>query len=98
MPIVLMGDTTEAQEKLAKNLDKQTCQGKGHTSGVVGLIYIVGNITLEGEALSEAVGGSHPPFIKVDKWDVIDFDTGHMPFVSQPGATIVGLSIKFSAS
>ncbi|KAI5926281.1 alpha/beta-hydrolase [Camillea tinctor] len=153
----------------AKGLDKPTRTAQGHTSSVIGLIYVAGNITLENEALSEAVGGSHPPFIKVDKpakglaliepamdilysdcdralapalekqvlphallafdgkasapawadagfagrrayvrtlrdrcnpswlqdswleksrveWDVVDFETGHMPFVSQPQA------------
>ncbi|KAI0471177.1 Alpha/Beta hydrolase protein [Xylaria cf. heliscus] len=164
-----------------KNLDKQARQAEGHASGVVGLIYVAGNITLEGESLSQAVGGSHPPFIKVDKpskgvaviepameilyndcdptlepefakqmnphsllafstpatapgwadngfdgrrayvrtlkdccnpswlqdqwlekskvpWDVINFETGHMPFVSQPealAATIVRLGNGF---
>ncbi|KAJ3577511.1 hypothetical protein NPX13_g3051 [Xylaria arbuscula] len=50
-----------------KGLDKQTRQAQGHATGVVGLIYVAGNITLEGESLSQAVGGTHPPFIKVDK-------------------------------
>lgn len=52
----------------AKGLDKQTrsVQGQGET-GVIGLIYVVGNITLEGETLLEAVGGVYPPFIKLDK-------------------------------
>ncbi|KAJ8108898.1 hypothetical protein ONZ43_g6287 [Nemania bipapillata] len=167
-----------------KNLDKQTREAEGHATGVVGLIYIAGNITLENESLSQAVGGSHPPFIKIDKpskglaviepamevlysdcdpalgsefakhmnphsllafatpatapgwadkafdgrrayirtlkdccnpswlqdswlekskvqWDVIDFETGHMPFVSQPkalAATIVRLANAFKTS
>ncbi|KAI1635179.1 alpha/beta-hydrolase [Biscogniauxia mediterranea] len=161
----------------AKNLDKQTRTAQGQASSVVGLIYVVGNIALENESLSEAVGGSHPPFIKVDKpgkglaviepamdvlyndcdralapeleklmrphallafdtkasapawadegfdgrrayvrtlndccnplwlqdswlekskvkWDVVDFKTGHMPFVSQPQALAAQI-VKF---
>ncbi|KAI1092953.1 Alpha/Beta hydrolase protein [Rostrohypoxylon terebratum] len=161
----------------AKDLDKQTRTAKGHTSSIVGLIYVVGNITLENESLSEAVGGSHPPFIKIDKpskglaliepamdilyndcdralapelekymephallafdtkasapgwadsgfdgrrayvrtladccnptflqdswiekskvkWDIVDFNTGHMPFVSQPQALAAQI-VKF---
>ena len=34
--------------------------------GVIGLIYCVGNLTLEGESLSQAVGGAYPPFIKLN--------------------------------
>ncbi|KAG8168606.1 hypothetical protein KVR01_001355 [Diaporthe batatas] len=51
----------------AKGLDKATRKGQGHASGVVGLIYVAGNITLENESLSDAVGGTYPPFIKLDK-------------------------------
>ncbi|KAI3316880.1 hypothetical protein HD806DRAFT_551293 [Xylariaceae sp. AK1471] len=51
----------------AKNLDKVTRKAQGQVAGVVGLIYVAGNITLEDESLSQAVGGTHPPFIKIDK-------------------------------
>ncbi|KAH6649102.1 Alpha/beta hydrolase fold-1 [Truncatella angustata] len=51
----------------AKGLDKPARTGKGHSTSVTGLIYVAGNITLEGETLREAVGGVYPPFIKVDK-------------------------------
>ncbi|KAH8165505.1 hypothetical protein CIB48_g2743 [Xylaria polymorpha] len=149
----------------AKGLDKASREAEGHRSAVLGLIYVAGNITLEGETLFEAVGGGYPPFIKSNKpsqglaliepameilyndcepdaeldgfmkphalrafetkpsapawkdegfdgrrlyirtikdqcnpaslqdmwieksgvkWDIIDFETGHMPFVSQP--------------
>lgn len=51
----------------AKGLDKPTRGSQGHTTGVVGLIYVAGNITLEDESLFEAVGGAYPPFIKLDK-------------------------------
>ncbi|KAI0459138.1 Alpha/Beta hydrolase protein [Xylaria acuta] len=51
----------------AKGLDKDSRKAQGHTSAVVGLIYVVGNITLDGECLLEAVGGAYPPFIKSDK-------------------------------
>jgi pimeloyl-ACP methyl ester carboxylesterase len=51
----------------AKSLDKPTCLSQGYVAGVVGLIYVAGNITLENESLLEAVGGAYPPFIKLDK-------------------------------
>ncbi|KAG6358951.1 hypothetical protein INS49_012471 [Diaporthe citri] len=51
----------------AKGLDKPTRTSQGHTNGVVGLIYVAGNMTLEDESLLEAVGGAYPPFIKLDK-------------------------------
>ena len=51
----------------AKELAKETRAAQGQSTGVVGLIYVVGNITLEGESLFQAVGGAYPPFIKVDK-------------------------------
>lgn len=51
----------------AKGLDKTTRQAQGKNSAVLGLIYVAGNITLEGESLLEAVGGEYPPFIKRDK-------------------------------
>ncbi|KAI0191587.1 Alpha/Beta hydrolase protein [Astrocystis sublimbata] len=162
----------------AKDLDVDTRKSQGHATAVVGLIYVVGNITLKGESLFDAVGGAYPPFIKYqatkgwvliepamdvlfndceydpelvasvyphahnafetkasapawqDKgfdgrrtyirtlqdncnptalqdiwinksgvtWDVFNFDTGHMPFVSKPeplGAQIVKSIDKF---
>lgn len=52
----------------ANSLDKPTRKSQGkHAAGVVGLIYVAGNITLENESLLEAVGGAYPPFIKLDK-------------------------------
>ncbi|KAI1440933.1 alpha/beta-hydrolase [Annulohypoxylon stygium] len=158
----------------AKDLDKQTRVAQGHTSSVVGLIYVAGIVTLENESLLEAVGGSHPPFIKPSKglaimepamdvlyndcdralaseldkhikphallafetkpsapawadkgfdgrrayvrtlldacnptwiqdswlektkvnWDAVDFNTGHMPFISQPQALATQI-VKF---
>ncbi|KAI1310168.1 Alpha/Beta hydrolase protein [Xylaria venustula] len=168
-----------------KDLAKVTRSTEGYAAGIVGLIYIIGNIVLEGETLVHAVGGTYPSYIKKDKpykgvaiiepamdilyndcdpareselakrmnpphafmafdtpatapgwadkgytgkrayiralkdrcnpkplqdiwlekskvqWDVIDFDTGHMPFVSQPkalAATIVRLSKSFVTS
>ncbi|KAI0860871.1 Alpha/Beta hydrolase protein [Xylaria cubensis] len=141
----------------AKDFDKTTREAQGHVSSIVGLIYVVGNITLEGESLLQAVGGAYPPFIKENKpelakqmnlhsllafstastapawankgfdgvrayirtledfynpswlqdswlekskvyWDVVDFNTGHMPFVSKPkelAATIIRLGLGF---
>jgi pimeloyl-ACP methyl ester carboxylesterase len=51
----------------AKGLDKPTRTAQGLPGGVIGLIYVAGNITLEGESLLEAVGGAYPPFIKQNK-------------------------------
>ncbi|KAI1747722.1 Alpha/Beta hydrolase protein [Xylaria castorea] len=51
----------------AKNLDRTTREAQGQVSGIVGLIYVAGNITLEGESLQQAVGGVYPPFIKENK-------------------------------
>lgn len=51
----------------AKSLDKPTRKSQGHAAGVVGLIYVAGNISLDNESLLEAVGGAYPPFIKMDK-------------------------------
>ncbi|CAG9939376.1 unnamed protein product [Clonostachys rosea f. rosea IK726] len=51
----------------AKGLDKKTRGAQGLSGSVIGLIYVAGNITLEGESLLEAVGGAYPPFIKTSK-------------------------------
>ena len=51
----------------AKDLDKGSREAQGQAGGIIGLIYVAGNITLEGESLLHAVGGAYPPFIKVDK-------------------------------
>ena len=51
----------------AQGLDKPTRLSQGQRGGIIGLIYVVGNITLEGESLLNAVGGSYPPFIKQHK-------------------------------
>ncbi|ETS80442.1 hypothetical protein PFICI_07971 [Pestalotiopsis fici W106-1] len=53
----------------ARGLDRPSRAAAGLEGGVVGLIYMVGNITLENETLLEAVGGAYPPFIKVGKPD-----------------------------
>ncbi|KAI1460138.1 hypothetical protein F4805DRAFT_418258 [Annulohypoxylon moriforme] len=45
----------------AKGLDKQARSLEGHTSSVIGFIYVVGMMALENESLSDVVGGSHPP-------------------------------------
>lgn len=50
----------------AKELAKQTRTAQGHKTSVIGLIYVAGNITLDGESLFTAVGGAYPPFIKVN--------------------------------
>lgn len=51
----------------ALGFDKVSRQARGQAGGIIGLIYVAGNITLENESLFEAVGGAYPPFIKLDK-------------------------------
>lgn len=48
----------------AAGLSKSTRSAEGKPGGVVGLVYLVGNIVGEGETLLQAVGGAYPPFIK----------------------------------
>ncbi|KAI1123417.1 alpha/beta-hydrolase [Nemania abortiva] len=153
----------------AEDLDKETRKEQGHVTGVTGLIYVAGNITLEGESLLQAPseglaviepamsvlyndcdpalepelakqmkphalqafataasapawkdGGfngkrayirtlkdcCNPSWLQdswIEKsevqWEVIDFDTGYMPFISQPkelAETIMRLSYGFA--
>ncbi|KAK8087235.1 alpha/beta-hydrolase [Apiospora phragmitis] len=63
----------------SKGLDKQTRAAQGHPTSIIGLIYVAGNITLEGESLLEAVGGAYPPFIKLNKVCVCVCSTPHAP-------------------
>lgn len=51
----------------AKGLDKKTRSSEGLAGGIIGLIYVAGNIVLDNESLGEALGGVNPPFIKLDK-------------------------------
>ena len=51
----------------AKGLDRETRKAQDQAGGIIGLIYVAGNITLEGEPLLKAVGGAYPPFIKLGK-------------------------------
>lgn len=51
----------------AKGLDKPARAKNGQPGGVIGLIYVAGNIVLDDESLGEASGGIYPPFIKLDK-------------------------------
>ncbi|KAI0409323.1 Alpha/Beta hydrolase protein [Xylaria palmicola] len=51
----------------AKGLDKESRKAQGYSSAVLGLVYVAGNITLEGESLFEAIGGAYPPFIQMHK-------------------------------
>jgi pimeloyl-ACP methyl ester carboxylesterase len=46
---------------------KGLAKGTSRQTGVLGLVYVAGNITLEGESLLAAVGGAYPPFIKANK-------------------------------
>jgi len=48
----------------AANLSKSLRVADGKKGGVIGLMYIVGNIVLEGETLLQAVGGEYPAFMK----------------------------------
>ncbi|KAK5631159.1 hypothetical protein RRF57_006874 [Xylaria bambusicola] len=50
-----------------RNLDKDTRTKEGKAAGIIGLIYLAGIISLEGETVLQAVGGSLPPLIKTDK-------------------------------
>jgi alpha-beta hydrolase superfamily lysophospholipase len=51
----------------AYGLDKYSRQKHAKMTGIIGLIYVVGNIVLEGESLVEGSGGAFPPFMKVDQ-------------------------------
>lgn len=51
----------------AKSLDKQTRKSQGQAGGVIGLVYIAGNIVLDNESLADVSGGQYPPFIKLDR-------------------------------
>ncbi|KAF2653858.1 prolyl aminopeptidase-like protein [Lophiostoma macrostomum CBS 122681] len=48
----------------AAGLSKSARSAEGKPGGVVGLLYLVGVMTKEGESLLQAVGGAYPPFIK----------------------------------
>lgn len=47
----------------ATGLSKAELSAEGKTSGILGLLYIVGNVVGNGQCLLEAVGGAYPPFI-----------------------------------
>lgn len=48
----------------AASLSRLTRLSEGKQGGIIGLLYLVGNIVCEGETLLQAVGGAYPPFIK----------------------------------
>jgi pimeloyl-ACP methyl ester carboxylesterase len=48
----------------AAGLSKSSRTAEGKKGGVIGLLYLAGNIVHEGKTLFEAVGGAYPPFIK----------------------------------
>jgi pimeloyl-ACP methyl ester carboxylesterase len=48
----------------AAGLSKSSRIAKGKKGGIIGLLYLAGNIVHEGKTLLEAVGGAYPPFIK----------------------------------
>jgi hypothetical protein len=51
----------------AAGLSKQARAAEGKKGGVLGLVYLVGNIVCKDETLLQAVGGAYPPFIKEGK-------------------------------
>ena len=48
----------------AAGLSKASRASRNEAGGVVGLVYLVGNIVSEGETLLQAIGGAYSPFIK----------------------------------
>ena len=59
----------------AAGLSKSARAARGEAGGVIGLVYLVGNIVLEGESLRQAVGGDYAPFIKRDTVCTIGFSS-----------------------
>jgi pimeloyl-ACP methyl ester carboxylesterase len=47
----------------AAGLSKIERLAQGKSSGILGLLYIVGNIVGDGQSLLQAIGGTYPPFI-----------------------------------
>jgi pimeloyl-ACP methyl ester carboxylesterase len=50
----------------ALRLNKSLRVARGEIGGVIGLVYLVGNIVLENESLLQTIGGAWPPYIKND--------------------------------
>jgi pimeloyl-ACP methyl ester carboxylesterase len=48
----------------AAGLSKSARHANAKPGGIIGLLYLVGNIVGEGESLKDAIGGAYPPFIK----------------------------------
>ncbi|KAL9115159.1 MAG: hypothetical protein Q9227_000953 [Pyrenula ochraceoflavens] len=48
-------------------LSKTVRRSRGELGGIVGLVYISGNIVQEGQTLIESAGGQWPPWLKNDK-------------------------------
>jgi pimeloyl-ACP methyl ester carboxylesterase len=48
----------------AAGLSKHSRAREGKQGGVIGLLYLAGNIICEGETLLQAMGGAYPPFVK----------------------------------
>lgn len=48
----------------AFGLSKISRSAEGKSGGVIGLLYLAGNIVHEGGTLLDAIGGIYPPFIK----------------------------------
>jgi hypothetical protein len=51
----------------ALGLNKSLRVARGEVGGVIGLVYLVGNIVLENESLLQTIGGAWPPYIKTDR-------------------------------
>ena len=50
----------------AVGLSKTDRRARGQSGGVVGLVYIAGNIVQENQTLIESAGGEWPPWLKKD--------------------------------
>lgn len=51
----------------AAGLSKSAQRANAKEGGIIGLLYLAGNIVGEGKSLKDAVGGAYPPFIKEDQ-------------------------------
>jgi len=50
----------------AAGLSKNSWVAAGKKGGIIGLLYLAGNLVGDGESLKQAIGGVYPPFIKED--------------------------------
>lgn len=57
----------------ARGLSKQDRVQRGQAGGLIGLIYLVGNIVPANNSLIDTVGGQFPPYIKQDTVGTISY-------------------------